>query len=55
MFGANASLGDFVDLFLRRQSEPEARIIIPKGVEAAFDDPQSDEERQAKQAIDSFR
>jgi putative SOS response-associated peptidase YedK len=55
MFGAKASLGEFVDLFLRRQSEPEARITIPKSVEAAFDDPQSDEERQAKQAIDSFR
>jgi putative SOS response-associated peptidase YedK len=55
MFGANASLGEFVDLFLRRQSDPEARIIIPKGVEAAFDDPRTDEERRAKQAIDSFR
>jgi putative SOS response-associated peptidase YedK len=55
MFGAKASLGEFVDLFLRRQSEPEAKIIIPKSVEAAFDDPQTDDERQAKQAIDSFR
>jgi putative SOS response-associated peptidase YedK len=55
MFGAKASLGEFVDLFLRRQSDPEARIIIPKSVEAAFDDPQGDEEGQAKQAIDSFR
>jgi putative SOS response-associated peptidase YedK len=55
MFGANASLGEFVDLFLRRQNEPEARLIIPKSVEVAFDDPQTNEERQAKQAIDSFR
>jgi putative SOS response-associated peptidase YedK len=55
MFGANASLGEFVDLFLRRQSEPEAKIIIPKSVEVAFDDPQSEEERQTKLAIDSFR
>lgn len=55
MFGAHASLREFVDLFLRRQSDPEARIIIPKGVEAAFDDPQSDEEREAKGAIDAFR
>ena len=55
MFGANASLGEFVELFLRRQSDPEARVIVPKSVEVAFDDPQSDEERQAKQAIDAFR
>jgi putative SOS response-associated peptidase YedK len=55
MFGASASLGEFVDLFLRRQNEPEARLIIPKSVEVAFDDPQTNEERQAKQAIDSFR
>jgi putative SOS response-associated peptidase YedK len=55
MFGAKASLGEFVDLFLRRQNDPEARTIVPKSVEAAFDDPQTDEERQAKQAIDSFR
>jgi putative SOS response-associated peptidase YedK len=55
MFGAKASLGEFVDLFLRRQSDPEARIAIPKSVEVAFDDPQNDEERQAKQAIDAFR
>jgi putative SOS response-associated peptidase YedK len=55
MFGANASLRDFVDLFLRRQSDPEARIVIPKGVEEAFADPQSDAERAAKQAIDAFR
>jgi putative SOS response-associated peptidase YedK len=55
MFGATASLAEFVDLFLRRQNDPEARIIIPKGVEAAFTDPRSDEERQAKDLIDSFK
>jgi putative SOS response-associated peptidase YedK len=55
MFGANASLGEFVELFRRRWNEPDARIIVPKSVEVAFDDAQSDEERQAKQAIDSFR
>jgi putative SOS response-associated peptidase YedK len=54
-FGANVSLGEFVDLFFRRQSDPEARIIIPKSVEVAFDDPQTEGERQAKQAIESFR
>jgi hypothetical protein len=55
MFGATASLREFVDLFLRRQNNPEAKIIIPKSVEVAFDEPQSDEERQVKQAIDAFR
>jgi len=55
MFGATASLGEFVDLFLRRANDSEARIIIPKGVEAAFADPRSDEEREAKELIDSFR
>src|SRR5262245_9917401 len=55
MFGANASLRDFVELFLRRQSDPEARILIPKGVEEAFADPKSDEEREAKRLIDVFR
>ena len=55
MFGATASLAEFVDLFLRRVNDPEARIIIPKGVEAAFTDPRSDEERKAKDLIDSFR
>jgi putative SOS response-associated peptidase YedK len=55
MFGATASLGEFVDLFLRRQADPEAKIIIPKSVEAAFDNPQSNEEREAKRLIDSFR
>ena len=55
MFGAQASLRDFVDLFLRRQSDPEARITVPKGVEEAFADARSDEERAAKQLIDAFR
>jgi putative SOS response-associated peptidase YedK len=55
MFGATASLAEFVDLFLRRRNDPEARIIIPKGVEAGFADPQSKEEHQVKDLIDSFR
>jgi putative SOS response-associated peptidase YedK len=55
MFGAQASLREFVELFLRRRNDPEARILIPKGVEAAFDHPQSDDEREAKAAIDAFR
>src|SRR5262245_24525201 len=55
MFGANASLRDFVDLFLRRQSHPDARIVIPKGVEEAFANPQGDDEHAVKRMIDSFR
>lgn len=55
MFGATASLGEFVDLFLRRQNDAEAKIVIPKGVEAAFLDPKTEDERTAKQAIDAWR
>jgi putative SOS response-associated peptidase YedK len=55
MFGATASMAEFVDLFLRRQTETDTRIIIPKGVEAAFADAQSDEERRAAELIESFR
>jgi len=55
MFGATASLAEFVDLFLRRANDSEARIIVPKGVEVGFFDPRSDEERKAKDLIDSFR
>jgi putative SOS response-associated peptidase YedK len=55
MFGATASLGEFVELFLRRRNDPEARILIPKSVETAFDAPQSGEEREAKALIDAFR
>jgi putative SOS response-associated peptidase YedK len=54
-FGAHASLREFVELFVRRQNDPEAKVIVPKSVEVAFDAPQSDDERQAKQAIDAFR
>lgn len=55
LFGAAASMAEFIDLFLRRRNDPEARIIVPKGVEAAFDDPQNDDERRVKEAIDGFR
>jgi len=55
MFGATASWSEFVDLFLRRQTDPEAKIVVPKGMEAAFDSPQSDAEREVKRLIDSFR
>jgi hypothetical protein len=55
MFGATASLREFIDLFRRRWNDPEAKILVPKSVEAAFADPQSDEEREAKQLIDLFR
>ncbi len=55
LFGAAASLAEFVDLFLRRRNDPEARIVVPKGVEAAFDDPRDDDERRVKEAIDAFR
>src|SRR5688500_296385 len=55
MYGATARLGELVDLFLRRQSQPEARIIIPKDVEAPVADAQSNDESKAKELIDAFR
>jgi len=42
-------------MFRRRWSDPEAKILIPKSVEVAFDDPQGTEERQAKELIGAFR
>ena len=55
LFGANISLREFADLFWRRLNDPESKIIIPKAVEAAFADPQSDEERRAAELIEAFR
>ncbi len=55
LFGAAASMAEFVELFLRRRNDPEARILIPKAMEVAFDEPHTDDERQVKDAIDAFR
>jgi len=49
-YGAGLSIGEFVDLFWRRNADPSVKI--PKAMEAAFGSPQSDEERAVKAAID---
>src|SRR5580765_5294133 len=51
-FGGDLSLRDYVDLFWRRQAD--ARIKIPKAVEADFADPRNDDERQIRELIDAF-
>jgi len=51
-FGAEMSIKEFVDVFWRRRVD--SKIKIPKALEAAFAEPQSDEERQIKALIDEF-
>jgi putative SOS response-associated peptidase YedK len=51
-WGADVSIKEFVRLYwLRSQG---AKIKIPKAMDAAFADPQRDEERQIKAMIDAF-
>jgi putative SOS response-associated peptidase YedK len=52
LFGANVSLREYVEIFWNRRTD--ASIKIPKGVEAAFADPQNDDEREIKRLIDEF-
>lgn len=48
-YGAKLSIKDFYDLFWRRLTD--RRVQIPKGVEAAFESPLTDEEREVKAMI----
>ena len=43
MFGAEMSIREFYDVFYRRGLD--AKIKIPKAVEASFANPQTDDER----------
>lgn len=52
MFGAAMSIREFYDVFYRRAEE--GKLKIPKAMEAAFDDPQTDDERAIKSLIDRF-
>jgi len=52
-FGADMSLGDFVELFYHRQTN--SRIKVSKSLEAEFSDAQTDDERTIKALIDAFR
>ena len=53
LFGGELSLRAFSKLYFERQSDP--KIKIPKGMDALFDQPQSQEERQIKGWIDAFK
>lgn len=50
MFGATMSIREFYDTFYRRAID--AKIKLPKAVEASFADPQTDDERAIKALID---
>ena len=51
-WGADLGIQDFVRLYWNRQQKP--LIKIPKAMDAAFADPQDDEQRQIKALIDAF-
>lgn len=52
-YGATLSIGELVDLFWRRKSDPALKI--PKAMEAAFMSPQDEAEREIKAAIDEHQ
>ena len=53
LFGASMSIREFYETFWRRNEE--GKLKIPKGMEDAFSDPQTDEEREVKALIDAYR
>lgn len=52
LFGAHMSIKEYVDIFWRRTLD--SKVKIPKGMEASFDEPTTDAEREIKRAIDQF-
>lgn len=52
-YGAQVSLADFYDLFYRRVREGQ-KVKVPKALEVAFADPQSQEERDIAALIAEF-
>lgn len=53
LFGAVMGIREFYDVFYRR-AHVDAKLKIPKGVEAAFANPTTDDERSIKALIDQF-
>ena len=53
LFGASVDLKQFYDAFWRRRSN--RKLLIPRGVEAAFDHPAIDEEREIHKLIAEHR
>lgn len=52
VWGADIGIKEFMRLYWDRQAN--AKMKIPKGMDAAFSDPQSDDERKIKALIDEF-
>jgi putative SOS response-associated peptidase YedK len=52
MFGATMGIAEFYDVFFRRAEG--AKLKVPKAVEAAFDDPQTEHERAMKELIGHY-
>lgn len=53
LFGATLGIREFYDVFYRR-AHIDAKLKIPKGVEAVFANPTTDDERAIKALIDEF-
>lgn len=51
-YGAKLSLKNFYDTFYRRLGDKS--ILVPRSVEAAFESPQSDDEREIKKVIAQY-
>lgn len=52
-YGSEIDIATFAELFWSRLSDP--KIVIPKGVEAAFDHPTTSDEQRIKDLIDQHR
>ena len=52
MFGATVSIREFVDVFWRRLED--ASLKLPKAMEASFQHPHTEAERQIKALIDEY-
>lgn len=53
LFGAHISIKEFFNTFFKRGQD--STLKIPKAMEAAFDDPQTPEEREIKALIDEYK
>jgi putative SOS response-associated peptidase YedK len=53
LFGAHISIKEFFNPFFKRGQD--STLKIPKAMEAAFDDPQTPEEREIKTLIDEYK
>lgn len=52
IWGADVSLKEYYRIYFKRRQQPTTKI--PKAMDAAFSNPQTDEERQIKTLIDAF-